>query len=107
MTEIRVFYKNGVVEAISADGHSEFADKGNDIVCAGVSTVFRMLAIAVVRVLERPELFEIDESSASMKVFLPAAVCRDAFLLIEAAVDMLREFESQYPKNVRIVEVRS
>ncbi len=47
------FSRNGVVDSISACGHTDFADLGNDIVCAGVSTVFRMLAVGMSRLLDR------------------------------------------------------
>ncbi len=107
MTEVRVFSRNGVVDSISACGHTDFADPGNDIVCAGVSTVFRMLAVGMSRLLDEAECLEIDETKAFMRVSIPASVHNQAASLVEAALIVLREFEAQYSKYVHIVEVRS
>ena len=107
MTEIRVFSRNGVVDSISACGHADYADPGNDIVCAGVSTVFRMLTVGISRLLDRTDFLEIDEAKAFMRVSIPATVHSQAALLVESAVAVLREFEAQYSKYVHIVEVRS
>ncbi len=107
MTEVRVFSRNGVVDGISACGHTDFADAGNDIVCAGVSTVFRMLTVGISRILDDADFLEVDETKAFMRVSIPASVQNQAALLVEAALAVLREFEAQYSKYVHIVEVRS
>ena len=39
MISISILKHNGIIEEMNVSGHAEYADKGKDLVCAGVSTI--------------------------------------------------------------------
>lgn len=39
MILVSILKHNGIIEEMKVSGHAEYADKGKDLVCAGVSTI--------------------------------------------------------------------
>jgi len=39
MILVSILKHNGIIEEMRVSGHAEYADKGKDLVCAGVSTI--------------------------------------------------------------------
>lgn len=50
MTHITIFKKDGKINAVECDGHTNYGEKGEDIVCAALSSVVQtaLLGILVV-----------------------------------------------------------
>lgn len=90
-------------QAISITGHANFADHGNDIVCAGVSTAFFYTCELLsrfdnnneVKIKADNELFKIviNDTNKELKTVL------DSFVAI------LNELSTKYKKNIKIMEV--
>ncbi|MFD0588286.1 ribosomal-processing cysteine protease Prp [Paenibacillus sp. GCM10027627] len=92
--------------SFAIEGHAEYAKRGKDIVCAGVSTV----SIGTVNAIEKLAGFEL---SATMKngwlssdiPILPDAEMDDRMqLLLESMVSMLETIATSYGKHVVIHE---
>ena len=92
---------------ISINGHADYAKKGSDIVCAGVSA----LTIALVHTLDALQ----DENKVENKMEIDVGVTKIECLSkiftdiieVESAFNtVLRGFkhiEKEYPKNVKII----
>ena len=91
MTHIYVNREN---LTIVAEGHAQYAAKGEDIVCAAISTVLQLLeryagqGCLIAKGMGTLELCMLGVPGAE-KVF-------------DAAVDILTKIEEQYPENVYI-----
>ncbi len=98
--------RGGRTRSIEIRGHSGFAQKGEDIVCAGLSTIIQSLAIGMNEILGRTDVeVEKDTESGFMSVTLGGPEERCATVLMETAAESLRAMAESYPSHVRITEV--
>jgi len=56
MTKVRLVRSEGRTVGIEILGHAGFAEKGNDIVCAGLSTVIQSLVIGLTEIVGRTDV---------------------------------------------------
>lgn len=107
MTKIEVFKENGRIVRYKATGHAEYADLGEDIVCAALSTTLQFPLAGMQEVLEITPKFEID-SDGYLEVDLRGMDFsfkeREVNTLLESMLVMLKELSKGYPKNLKLVE---
>lgn len=83
---------------IKISGHANFADYGNDIVCASVSSIVYTTINAI---------FNISKDSIKVEdnKVLIIEILKDEEItnkLINNMLDLLKELAIQYPKNIKI-----
>ncbi len=106
MTEVSVGLSDGRIAAIVATGHSGFAEKGEDVVCAAVSALLQALAYGFERVLFSENFIcTIQEEEARMMLDWRRSPPGNETVLVQTVVGSLKEIERIYPDYVRIVEV--
>ena len=66
MIKASFFETNGRLKGFSVSGHANFADKGGDIVCAGVSSAVQMCVNAVTEILKEPADVSVEENKISL-----------------------------------------
>ncbi len=107
MTEISVSFDEKRPVALVAEGHSGYAERGEDIVCAGVSALLQALLFGFENVAPSPGFsFSIDEDSARMVLDWRRSPPEQTAVLVETIVGSLKEIARVYPEHVRILEVR-
>ena len=102
MTEIRFDY-NGDIRKVEISGHADYADKGHDIVCAGIST------------LSQSYMYYIQDLEAKGKAIMVSLLMSDGNFFMcsrakspeaEAAFEMMRTglqiLSDTYPDNLKI-----
>ena len=101
---------DGALTGYRAQGHTGYAEAGEDIVCAAVSALTQTTLNGLQNVLKAPVLFEIDDEAALLEARLTPqateAQVEAAQLLLETLLEGLRAIERSYPRNVRIIEER-
>ncbi|MFP4481244.1 MAG: ribosomal-processing cysteine protease Prp [Thermovirgaceae bacterium] len=106
MTDVRLVQKGGRTLKIEIRGHAAFAGKGEDIVCAGLSTVIQSLAIGLKEILGRTDVeVKKDHEGGFMSITLGKPEEKCATVLMETAAESLRAMAESYPSHVRITEV--
>ena len=98
---IMVRYENdGVMCALSLDGHAGYAPSGDDIVCAGVSGI----TYALLGYLEghREELPFLCYSAESGNVLVACKGGKNVETAFEVAVTGLAQIAKKYPKHVTV-----
>ena len=106
MTEISVALDGGRPASLVAEGNSGFADRGEDIVCAGVSALLQALLYGFETVARSPGFsFSINEENARMVLDWRRSPPEKTALLVETIVGSLKEIARVYPEHVRILEV--
>jgi len=98
MVKVTINKNEGIIEEITIAGHAGYAAKGEDIVCAAVSSV----AITSVN-----DINALDDSVNYVEKdgYLKITVKKDTEInqkILNNMVVTLQELESQYPKNILV-----
>ena len=102
MIEIEIYEeKDGRISAFSVHGHSGLAPKGQDIVCAGVSTLAQTALLGLGRHLHRDIDFHIDPSG-DLRMKLREAPDDFTETILRTMRMGIGEIEKSYPDAVRI-----
>ena len=97
---------DGTLIGYRAQGHTGYAEAGQDIVCAAVSALTQSTLNGLRSVLKAPVMFDIDDQGASLEVELTPEASKEqvaqAQLLLVTLLEGLQAIERSYPRNVRI-----
>ena len=88
-------------DQITIEGHSNYSDYGTDIVCASVSSI----SITTINALLRfdKECIKYEEKDGYIKIDI-LKHNNYVDILIENMIDLLKELEKQYKKNIKVNE---
>ena len=100
MTHITI-YRNqkNVFTGFLCDGHAGYADAGEDIVCAGISTLV-INTINSIEVLTDTEILaDAEQESGTIHVNFPSGCDKQAKLLVDAMILGLQGIQKNYGKK--------
>ena len=107
MTEITLYWEDGALRGIEGRGHSGFAGKGEDVVCAAVSSLLHALLLGLSDVAGVKGLeCEIDPEIPLIRMMWPRKRAGEITLLTRTIALSLREVQSGSPGYVNITEVQ-
>jgi len=92
---IKVLLKENYIQI---SGHAKFDDYGKDIVCASVSSIVYTTINAILNFNDKA-IEVIDESNLTIKINSNDNITNT---LIKNMIDLLKDLEEQYPKNLKI-----
>ena len=89
-------------------GHTNFANHGEDIVCASVSAITQSTAMGLMQVLDIKCKYKTNNKKGSIECWLPedCKQIKDAQVLLNTAYIALKDLEHGYPDNIK-VEVKN
>lgn len=97
--------ESGAIQSFAISGHAFYAEKGKDIVCAGVSAV-SVGAINAVHALTgvTPEIDQDDDGflRCTLPEELPSDTNERVQLLLEGMVVSLQTIEEEYREHIKI-----
>ena len=88
-------------DQIIIEGHSMYSSYGNDIVCASVSSICITTVNALLRFNDKCISYE--EKDGYLKININEHN-NYVDILIENMIDLLKELEKQYKKNIKVNE---
>ena len=90
------------------EGHTNFANHGEDIVCASVSAITQTTAMGLMQVLNIECKYKINNKKGSLECWLPdnCTKVKEAQILLNTALIALNDLEKGYPTNIK-VEVKN
>ena len=107
MTDIVLYREGEALRGIEGRGHSGFAERGEDVVCAAVSSLLHALLVGLLDVAEVEGLeHEVDPEVPLIQVVWPRERAEELSLLTETIALSLREIGSGSPGHVDITEVQ-
>lgn len=99
MVKVEIKNENGCVNNIKIKGHANFSEHGKDIVCASISSIVITTVNALIK--NDPESVKYIENEG----LIDLTILKNtdfSNLLINNMIDLLRELEKQYEKNIKI-----
>lgn len=84
---------------IKISGHAGYGVKGNDIVCASVSSIVITSLNAIIRMDENAISYKQDEGFIEVNILKHE---KNIDILIENMISMLKELENDYKENIKI-----
>ena len=103
MTRVTIFRQKGRIAGFSADGHTGFAEEGEDIVCSAVT---QTAVLGITEVLELPAAVEFDEARlyCMLEKGIAEAAWQKAELILETMAVGLRSIADSYGDYIKIIE---
>lgn len=99
----RFFYAGDLCTGCSVGGHAEYAEPGEDVVCAYASSAVQTVANLMMECFHLPAAVEEDESSATVVIRLTAPDdSGNAQRLLQGLQMQLEALEQTFPANIQL-----
>ncbi|MBQ7152157.1 MAG: ribosomal-processing cysteine protease Prp [Synergistaceae bacterium] len=105
MIALRFFYQDKNLVGIESKGHSGYADRGRDIICAAVSVLMQSLLLGLTEIAKAEKInFSVEKKTPLIKISWPPEVqASEKFsLLIQTIAESLKIIAADNPKHVKI-----
>ena len=100
MVTVSIKKENNQIKQILFSGHSLYDDYGKDIVCAGISSILVTSVNAILKYNEKALKYTI-RKGVLVEILQTDKVID---LLINNMIDLLKELNNSYPKNIIVRE---
>lgn len=101
MVKVKINYKDNFITGFKISGHANYDSYGKDIVCASVSSIV-ITSINMALKLDETSVKAIDKSGLiEADILKQDEVINKIFINM---IDMLKELEKDYKKNIKIFE---
>lgn len=101
MIHVKVVKKEGLISNITLKGHANFAPFGKDIVCAGVSSILTTTINAILKLKKEAIIYQQEKDSFRISV---KDHDHTTEVLLENMIDLLKQLEQDYQKNIKVEE---
>lgn len=103
MITVRITFKENMIVSYEVSGHSGYAEAGEDIICAAVSSLTHPPVRSIEDYLKKKISYDAEDGYLSVEIFDPDN--RTEAILRTMRVG-LKEWQKQYPKYVCIEEIK-
>jgi uncharacterized protein YsxB (DUF464 family) len=101
MINVKVNYLNDQIDELVVKGHSNFAPKGSDIVCAGVSAIVIGGINAIISLVKDQKVdYEVNDGYVKLNNLNNIEVQN----ILKVVIIQLKSVEDSYSKHIKIVE---
>ena len=109
MTEVIFHTEASRIVGFEAKGHSGYAEEGEDIVCAAVTSAVRLTECTINDVLGLEASVKVRQKDASISLKLPGSLGQTnestCQALLTALMVYFTELREEYPENISVLEV--
>ena len=108
MTTVTFLTEESRIIGFEVSGHSGYADAGEDIVCAAITSAVRLVEATVNDVMGLCAAVKVNEREASIALRLPGGLASDAEStcqnLLTGLMVYLAQLHDEYPDNIEVME---
>jgi uncharacterized protein YsxB (DUF464 family) len=108
MTTVTFRTEDGRITGFDSTGHSGYAEEGEDIVCAGITSAIRLVATTINDVLGLAASVKVNEETTTISFRLPGGLsemdehtCQN---LLTGLMVYFTELRDEFPENIEILE---
>jgi uncharacterized protein YsxB (DUF464 family) len=107
MTTIRFYRDRDRLSGFTCQGHSGYAQAGEDIVCAAITSALRLTECTINDVLHANAEVAISQQGARISLSLPSGSPVDAGCqaTLQGFALYMRELQNEYPEHLTVLEV--
>ena len=106
MTKVTVRREDGHIVSVESDGHTDYGEEGEDIVCAALSSVIQTAALGLFRVAGLREVrIESDDAAARFAIRVGAlnkADRHDADTILETMLAGVADLHESFSKFIKL-----
>ena len=106
MTDITITRKNNHIVEVTASGHTGYGESGEDIVCAGVSTLIQSALLGLLQVAGLNVKYTVNEAQGSLRFTLPEGLTdaerHDADVILNTMLCGLNDFYTEYSDYINL-----
>jgi len=106
MTKVKITRKNDKITAFSCDGHTDFGEEGEDIVCAALSSITQTAILGLLQVAVLPIDYKIDSKKALLTVSLPKELTEiernNADMILETMFLGISDLATEYGRFIKV-----
>lgn len=106
MTKAVFTVKKGRIISLICQGHSGYAEAGQDIVCAAVSAVLQSAALGIMQVAKVKVQYRTDERTGLLSLNVPdnlaPEVAHDVEVILRTALAGVRDIAAGYSQYVKV-----
>ena len=108
MTTVTFLTEGNRIIGFDSQGHSGYAEVGEDIVCAAITSAIRLVDATINDVLGLAASVKVKESEALISLRLPGGLAPTAESTCQALLTGLMvyfaELHDEYPENIEVLE---
>jgi len=108
MTTVTFLTEGSRITGFDAAGHSGYADEGEDIVCAAITSTVRLIECTLNDVMGICAAVKVNEKTATISLRLPGSLGEAAEntcqTLLTGMMVYLSELHNEYPDNIEVME---
>ena len=106
MTDITITKKGNSIVEVTASGHTGYGESGEDIVCAGVSTLIQSALLGLLQVAQINVKYKVNEQDGSLRFTLPSNLTveerHDADVILNTMLCGLQDFYTEYSDYINL-----
>jgi len=110
MTNVKLTRKNNKITAFSCDGHTDYGEEGEDIVCAALSSITQTAVLGLLQVAHLPIDYKIDAKKALLTVKLPDTLDKEdrinADMILETMFLGISDLATEYGRFIKIENIK-
>ena len=108
MTTVTFYTGGSRITGFDASGHSGYAEEGEDIVCAAVTSTVRLIECVLNDVMGLCASVKVNEKAARISLRIPGSLGQTAEstcqTLLTGMMVYLTELHSEYPDYIEVLE---
>ncbi|MDR2202233.1 MAG: ribosomal-processing cysteine protease Prp [Clostridiales bacterium] len=106
MTRVKILRKDGRITALTADGHTDFGEEGEDVVCAALSSVIQTAVLGLLKVAAIPLEYKILDQSGSLEFKVPDNLSegdrKAADIILETMLCGIADLHEGFSKYIKL-----
>lgn len=106
MTDITILKKEGNIVSVTCQGHTGYANCGEDIVCAGISTIVQTALLGILNVAGVEAKYKTDEKKGYLHFELKGDISKgqmhDCQVILKTMLCGLSDFYTEYSDYMKL-----
>ena len=106
MTDITITKQGNSIVEVVASGHTGYGEAGEDIVCAGISTLIQSALLGLLQVVGINVKYTVDDKTNTIRFVLPEnlsnAERHDADVVLNTMLCGLKDFYTEYSDYINL-----